>query len=88
MMKMAKEIPSAQLTESQARYLEALQANAGLPSGLRLNGLVLEGLPNAIEALREQLTQLLAERGFAEDYSTTAEGDLLEGLIDALHRHS
>jgi hypothetical protein len=85
MTKMAKGTQSVQLTEAQSRYLEALQANAGLPAGLRLNGLVLEGSPNAIEALREKLTQLLAERGFAEDYSATAEGDLIEDLIDALH---
>jgi hypothetical protein len=64
--------------------LEALQANTGLPAALRLNDLVLEGSPSAIEALRERLTQLLAERGFAEDYSATAEGELLEDLIDAL----
>jgi hypothetical protein len=82
---MAKGTQSAQLTEAQSRYLEALQVKAGLPAGLRLNGLVLEGLPDAVEALREKLTQLLAERGFAEDYSATAEGELIENLIDSLH---
>ena len=72
------------LTEAQSKYLEALQSNAELPAGLRLNERVLEGSPNAIEALRERLTHLLAERGFAEDYSTTAEGELIEELIDGL----
>jgi hypothetical protein len=72
------------LTEAQSMYLEALQANAGLPAGLRLSDLAIEGSPDAIEALRERLTHLLAERGFAEDYSATAEGELLEDLIDAL----
>jgi hypothetical protein len=82
---MAKETRSTQLTVAQSKYLQALQANLGLPVGIRLNDRTLEGLPEAIEGLRERLTQLLAERGFAEDYSTTAEGDLLEDLIDALH---
>jgi len=72
MTEMAMGAQSVRLTETQFMYLGALQANAGLPAGLRLNDFVLEGSPNALEALREKLTRLLAERGFAEDYSATA----------------
>ena len=84
MTEMAMGAQSVRLTEAQSVYLEALQSSVGLPAGLRLNDRVLEGAPNAIEALRETLTQQLAERGFAEDYSATAEGEIIESLIDAL----
>jgi len=76
---------SVRLTEAQSKYLGEIQSNGALPGGLRLKDRVLEGSPDAIEALRERLTQLLAERGFAEDYSTTAEGELIEDLIDCLY---
>ena len=85
MTEMAREFVSVQLTEAQSRYLESLRVAGGLTDGVWLKGLAIEGSPGAIEALRETLTQRLAERGFAPDYSTTAEGDLIEDLIDALH---
>lgn len=75
---------SVKLSEAQADYVEALGTTAGLPVGLRLNGQVLEGSRAAVETLRETLTEMLAERGFGEDYSTTAEGEFIEKLIDAL----
>lgn len=74
------------LTEIQSIYLATMQANRKLPEGLRLNDRILEGPPKALEALRAILTHLLAERGFAEDYSVTNEGKLIEDLIDALHK--
>lgn len=74
-----------QLSETHASYLRSLELGAKLPRDLKLSGRVLEGPPEAIEILREVLTELLAERGFAGDYSTTAEGELIEDLIDILH---
>jgi hypothetical protein len=74
-----------ELTDAQLSYLRDLQVGGELPEGLKLSARVLEGSPDAIEALRETLTDLLAKRGFAADYSTTAEGELIEDLIDVLH---
>ena len=72
------------MSEAQTRYLHDLRASAGLPAELALNERLLEGPPDAIEALRKSLAELLAKRGFAADYSTNAEGELIEDLIDAL----
>ena len=82
---MARQEESVSLKRVHAQYLESLRAAAELPAGLTLNGEVLEGPRVAMEALRDQLTETLAERGFGEDYSITAEGALIEELIDALH---
>ncbi len=76
---------SVKLSETQLSYLRSLELGAKLPEGLELSGRVLEGPPDAFEIVRERLTELLAERGFAADYTTTAEGDLIEDLIDVLH---
>ena len=76
---------SVKLNRVQSRYLEGLRATTGLPVGLRLDGLVLEGPRDAIESLRDKLTDILAERGFGEDYSTTGEGEIVEDLIDTLY---
>ena len=84
MTKMARGTESKQLSEAQSRYLEALRASEALPAGLRLDHLLLEGSSEAVEALREKLTHALAERGFAEDYTANAEGELIESLIDCL----
>jgi hypothetical protein len=83
---MATKLDSVKLSAAHADYLQAILATVGLPAGLTLNGQVLEGPRVAMEALGDRLTETLAERGFDEDYSTTAEGELIEGLIDALHR--
>lgn len=80
-----QEAESVKLNRAQSSYLESLRAAAGLPVGLRLNGLVLEGPRDAIESLRDKLTDILAEQGFGEDYSTTAEGEIIEDLIDTLN---
>ena len=76
---------SLKLSRVQTKYLETLEASTGLPAGLELKEQALEGPRVALESLRDQLTDILAERGFGADYAATAEGELIESLIDALH---
>ena len=73
------------LTVPQLEYVKRLASSAELFPGLEVANDFLEGHPDAIEALRGKLTELLAQRGFAEDYSTNDEGQLIETLIDRLH---
>lgn len=73
------------LTVPQFEYLKRLASNAELPPGLEFGSDSLEGRPDEVEALRGKLTELLALRGFAEDYSTNDEGQIIEELIDRLH---
>ena len=82
---MKQEAESVKLNRAQSGYLESLRDIAGFPVGLRLEGLVLEGPRDAIESLRDKLTDILGEQGFGEDYSITSEGELIEGLIDILN---
>jgi hypothetical protein len=81
---MPEQVESVRLNRAQSSYLEQLQTAEGLPPGLDLRGLVLSGTTDAIEALRDKLTDILAARGFDEEYSATDEGGLIEDLIDAL----
>ena len=73
------------LTVPQFEYLKRLESSSEYPLGLELSGEALVGHSDAIEALRGKLTELLAQRGFAEDYSVNDEGQLIEELIDLLH---
>lgn len=82
---MQTSIRAVKLSEMYLSYLRNLELDTKLPEGLKLSGQGLEGSPDAIENLRDMLTDRLAERGFAADYSTTSEGELIEDLIDALH---
>jgi hypothetical protein len=79
-----KRFMRVKLTAAQSEYLRRFALSADSPLDLELRYEVLDGHPKAIEALRERLTLLLAERGFAEDYSVNDEGMLLEELIDLL----
>jgi hypothetical protein len=82
---MTEQRHSLKLSRAQTKYLETLEALAGLPAGLELNELALVGPRAAIESLRDQLTDILAERGFGEEYAATAEGELIESLIDTVY---
>lgn len=84
-MYMAPSAKQVGLSEIQLTYLKGLEADAELPPGVDIYGKTLQGLPEALESLRDKLTELLAKRGFNDDYSTTDEGALIEDLIDVLH---
>ncbi len=73
------------LTVPQFEYLKLLASSVESPLGLEFSGETLEGHPDAIEALRGKLTELLAQRGFEEDYSVNDEGHLIEELISVLY---
>jgi hypothetical protein len=81
---MASRSELVKLTSVQLQYLQRLMRSEGWPVGLAFSDSALVGSVEAVEALRDRLTEILAERGFAEDYSPNAEGKLLEDLIDTL----
>ncbi len=80
------------LTRSEVNYLEAASF---LPPALLAclrgaqwrsgSAAVLELSPATAEEFREAFTEQLAKVGFDEAYEPTAEGKLLEDLIDRFH---
>jgi len=73
------------LTGEQVRYLTKSSMPGDLLNGLTIkNGSFIEGTRSAVERLRDRLTELMATVGFDQDYSPTAEGKVIEQIIDVL----
>jgi hypothetical protein len=74
-----------QLTRKKADYLRKLIKNdsviAEIPIVLRDNSVTTCG--SFSERIGNRLTELLAKGGFDSEYKLTADGELLEDLIDA-----
>ena len=69
-----------------ARFLGPLQIEAVRAAELSSDGsAVLELSRNSAEEFREAFTNELAKVGFDENYGVTAEGRILENLIDLFH---
>jgi hypothetical protein len=81
-----------ELTRSEVEYLETAgflaPALLGCLRGAQwrsATAAALELSPATAEEFREAFTEQLAKVGFDEEYEPTAEGRLLEGLIDRFH---
>ena len=69
-----------------ARFLGPLQIEVVRAAELSSDGsAVLELSRNSAEEFREAFTNELAKVGFDENYDVTAEGRILENLIDFFH---
>jgi hypothetical protein len=69
-----------------AEFLDPLQVEAVRAIEMSSDGsAVLELSRNLAEAFREAFTTELARVGFDENYDLTAEGRILENLIDIFH---
>lgn len=69
-----------------ANFLGPLQAEAVRAAELSSDGSAVIRLSrNSAEKFRETFTNELAKVGFDENYDLTAEGRILEGLIDFFH---
>ncbi|MFN9343551.1 MAG: hypothetical protein ACK557_20460 [Planctomycetota bacterium] len=83
---MSEQILRCELSEEQVGYLTESSVLKDVLDGLTIGDQwVVEGSRDAIERLRERLTELLAKVGFDIDYSPTPEGELIERIIDALY---
>jgi len=83
---MMERILRFELTSKQMKYLTQPSMPKDMLHGLNISGeTVVEGNHDAVELLRERLTELLAKVGFDENYSPTDEGDLIERLIDLFY---
>jgi polyhydroxyalkanoate synthesis regulator phasin len=83
---MSEQILRCELTEEQVGYLTESSILKDVLDDLTIGDqCVVEGSRDAIERLRERLTELLAKVGFDIDYSPTPEGELIERIIDALY---
>jgi hypothetical protein len=83
---MTEEIFRRELSTDQVSYLVSIASQNDLLEGLTISGeKAVLGSREAIERLRGQLTELVAKVGFDEDYAPTAEGELIEHIIDALY---
>lgn len=69
-------------TAAQRAILERLLFPEHIVVTLQRSSFALDA--NDTETVREALTEELARVGFDSDYELTAEGRLIEGLIDAL----
>lgn len=69
-------------TEEQRRVLERLEVPAQIAALLRRPSFTLSA--GDAEAVRDALTEALAQVGFGADYELTADGHLIEDLIDKL----
>jgi hypothetical protein len=83
---MSEQILRCELTEEQVGYLTESSVLKEVLDGVTIGEQwVVEGSRDAIERLRERLTERLAKVGFDIDYSPTPEGELIERIIDALY---
>jgi hypothetical protein len=83
---MTERILSFELTDEQMNYLTQQSISSDWLRDLNIRGEnVVEGNLDAVERLREHLTERLALVGFDKDYVLTAEGEMLEQIIDALY---
>lgn len=83
---MTTRILTFELTGEQMQYLTQPSMSKDMLRGLSVKGdLIVEGNHEAVEQLRERLTERLARVGFDEDYSPTQEGELIEKLIDLFY---
>jgi hypothetical protein len=70
------------LAKENVRYL---LCNNLLKEFTVVDGIVIEGSRDALERLRERLTDRLAYVGFDQDYLPTLEGEMIERIIDSLY---